>query len=84
MSDQFQWSGNTLHEAIRFVLAIMPENTGSTQKISWIIQEKTLYRKKDGGFPEDWQLYLRAKRHPEMFEIIDRNTIQLILDRLDE
>ena len=68
----------TLHEAIRLVLERVPKRTASTAFIAEEISRRKLYLQKSGkeAFPE--QIFLRARRYPKWFEIIDRQTIRLL------
>ena len=67
-----------LHEAMALVLKDAPNCRASTSFLSDEIWERRLYWQKDGGkaFPE--QMFLRARKHPDVFEIIDKDTIRLI------
>ena len=67
----------TLHEAIKDVLSKKNNKTASTQYISNEIYKNNLYLKKDGGKAQPSQIFLRARNYPDLFEVIDRNTIKL-------
>jgi antitoxin Phd len=66
----------TLDDAIRIVLHECTNNTASTAFVADEINRRRLYIQKDGGpvFPE--QMFLRARRYRELFEVIDKNTIR--------
>lgn len=68
----------TLHEAMVCVLLEQPNYKASTRAISDEIYRKSLYRKKDGNKAEEYQIFLRAKNYPHLFELIDRYTVKLI------
>ena len=67
-----------LHEAIVIILQEQPNHTASTQFISDEIYRRKLYLKRDGNKAEAFQMFLRAKNYPHMFELIDRQTIKLL------
>jgi hypothetical protein len=67
----------TLHEAIKIVLNEMPEKTATINLISKEIEERNLYRQKTGGVAQPFQIFLRAKKYPDLFEIVDTKTIKL-------
>jgi hypothetical protein len=66
----------TLDDAILIVLHDRPDRTAGTAHISEQINQRRLYVHKDGTgvFPE--QIFLRARRDPAFFEIVDRETIR--------
>lgn len=58
----------TLHEAIVAVLESENNRGLTAQEIADLNAEKNLYRrKKDGEFPEEWQIRLRVKNYPGLF-----------------
>lgn len=70
-------SPGTLHEAMKVVLSEMPNLAASTRILSDKIYNRNLYRKKDGGKALPGQIFLRARKYPALFEIIDRGKIRL-------
>jgi hypothetical protein len=42
------------------------------------IIKKRLYKQMDGGDPFPEQIFLRARKHSEWFEVIDKETISLL------
>jgi len=67
----------TLQEAIKIVLDDLAEKTGSINFISKEIEERNLYRQKTGGIAQPFQIFLRAKKYPDLFDIVDHKTIKL-------
>jgi hypothetical protein len=67
-----------LHEAMAIVLKDAPNFTATTSFLSDEIWERELYWQENGGkaFPD--QMFLRARKYPAIFEVIERNTIRLI------
>lgn len=70
----------TLHEAMVVVLSEQPNHTASTKFLSDEIYKRGLYYQKSGGKAQDYQMFLRAKNYPQLFELIDRQTIKLKKD----
>jgi len=68
----------TLHEAMQIVLRDRPNKTDSTENVANEIIWRNLYKQKDGGdvFPD--QIFLRARRYPKLFDVIDIKTVKLI------
>ena len=71
---------NTLHKAIRIILEESENRINTTTFISDEINKRELYRKKDGSRVKPFQIYLRADNYPDLFDVIDRNTIKLKKD----
>jgi len=67
-----------LHEAMVIVLIHCPGKTASSDFIANEIISRNLYKQRDGEdvFPK--QIYLRARRYPKFFELIDNETVKLI------
>ena len=67
-----------LHEAMAIVLKDAPNFTATASFLSDEIWERELYWQESGdkAFPD--QMFLRARKYPAIFEIIERNTIRLI------
>jgi hypothetical protein len=67
----------TLHEAMAIVLKDAPNFTATINFLSEEIWERELYWQKNGdkAFPE--QIFLRARKYPSIFEVIDRQTLKL-------
>ena len=42
----------------------------SPAEIALEIRKQNLYRKRDGGFADDWQIIMRAHHKPEQFEVV--------------
>lgn len=69
----------TLHEAMKMVLVGQPGHTATTASISEEIARLDLFRRpKDDQHPEDWQIRLRARRYPSLFEMPDDVTVRLL------
>jgi hypothetical protein len=68
----------TLHKAIRLVLEECKDNRASTKHICEEIIQRGLYKQRKGGdvFPD--QIFLRARKYLDWFEVIDRSTISLL------
>ena len=57
-----------LHEAIIEILKSENNRGLRALEIARLNEQKDLYRrKKDGEFPEEWQVRLRVKNHEELF-----------------
>ena len=68
-------AGITLHEALRIVLHDIPDRTASTEHISRKIIKRKLYAQQKHGniFPE--QIFLRARQHPQLFDLDGRTVV---------
>jgi len=66
-----------LHEAMVVVLIHCSGKTASTEYVSNEIIKRNLYKQKDGGdvFPD--QIFLRARKYPKYFDVIDKSTVGL-------
>jgi len=58
----------TLHDAIVAILESENNRGLIAKEIADLNEEKGLYRrKKDGEFPEEWQIRMRVKNYPKLF-----------------
>lgn len=66
-----------LHEAMIAVLTHCTNRTASTAYVANEIIGRNLYKQKNGGnvFPD--QMFLRARNYPDVFEVIDKYTVNL-------
>ncbi len=60
----------TLHEAITEILKSENNRGLRAREIVHINKQKDLYRKKDGEFPEEWQIRMRVKNYRHLFKCI--------------
>lgn len=67
----------TLHEAIRLVLEECPNRRASTTEICDEIIRRKLYLQRKGGKPFPEQIFLRARKRPKWFEVVDGETVAL-------
>lgn len=67
----------TLHEAMRMVLEDCPNRTATTEQITKEVIGRKLYFQKNGGdvFPD--QIFLRARKYPQLFELTGRTIVKL-------
>jgi hypothetical protein len=64
---------------MRNELSDQPTRTASTRMASEEIARRHSWRRpKDGKHPEDWQIGLRARKHPEMFAMPEPSTLKLL------
>ena len=68
-----------LHDAMKTILEECPNNTATPPKIFELNINEDLYiRPKDGNYPEDWQILLRAKKYRSLFRVLENDDIQLL------
>lgn len=67
----------TLHEAMQMVLNDCPNKSATTDFISEEIAKRNLYRQKTGGVAHPAQIFLRARKYPHLFELIENKIIRL-------
>ena len=68
----------TLHEAMRIVLSGEPGRTATTQRVSDEVARRRLYSQKSGGVAHSGQIRIRAVKHPELFEMMERHIVRLV------
>jgi hypothetical protein len=52
-----------------------PEKTASTTYVSEQINRRRLYVQRDGGEVFPAQMFLRARKYPQLFTVINRDTV---------
>lgn len=67
----------TLHEAMRIVLEERLNKSATTKFLSEEIERRNLYRQKTGGIAHPAQIFLRARKYPHLFDLIDRDIVRL-------
>ncbi|HEX4794039.1 MAG TPA: hypothetical protein VH370_09620 [Humisphaera sp.] len=67
----------TLHDAIKKVLLEQPQHMASADLLSDEIARRNLYLRKNGEVSGDWQVMMRARNHPELFDLVDEATVRL-------
>jgi hypothetical protein len=72
MSDQL-----TLHEAIKVVLQDCPNRTGTFTFVANEIAKRGLYSQREGGDAPASQIGLRARKYPNLFEIIPPDKVRV-------
>ncbi len=69
----------TLHEAMIQVLREAINHIMHADMLSEEIFKRELYRQKDGDIAPPSQIKLRAKNYANLFEIVDKSYIKLIV-----
>lgn len=67
----------TLHEAMKIVLAEVPNKTMHASKLADEIYNRRLYVKKDGGKAQYTQIRARCGHYTSLFEVLPGNYIRL-------
>lgn len=73
MSDQ-----STLHEAMRIVLQGRPNRTATFASVAKEIADRSLYSQRVGGSAPASQIRLRARKYPDVFEIVPPDKVRLV------
>jgi hypothetical protein len=66
----------TLSDAILIALHDAPNRTAFTADIAHAINSRRLYVQRTGGPVSPDQIFLRTRRDPDFFQVIDRATIK--------
>jgi len=72
LSDQL-----TLHEAMRIILQEFPSRTATFNSVANAIAKRGLYSQKEGGDAPSSQIRLRARKYPQLFEVIPPDRVRL-------
>jgi hypothetical protein len=67
----------TLHEAMAIILDECPNKSATTVFLSDEISKRNLYKQKTGGIAHSVQIFLRARRYPDLFELEGNKVIRL-------
>ena len=67
----------TLHEAMEIVLSECPNKTATFEHVSSEIASRKLYYRRDGDFPPPYQIGMRVRKYPHLFDIIPPDKVRL-------
>ena len=70
-------SQHTLQDAMRIVLLEAEDHTMHAAALAEAIYQKGLYYKRDGTKAEYNQIRARCSHYPDLFEVLEKNTIKL-------
>ena len=73
---------HTLHDAMVIILLERKDRTASTEFLSDEIAQRGLYRQRKGGIAHKGQIAARARKYPQLFQIVAPQTIRLVGNRL--
>ena len=67
----------TLHEAMVIILEECPNKSTTSDFLSNEISKRNLYKQKTGGIAHPVQILLRARKYPELFEVVGNKVVRL-------
>jgi hypothetical protein len=73
-----QMFDGTLHKAMQIVLLERESETATTGEIAKEIEQRQLYKRKDGDAARAAQINARVRHYPELFRFVEAGTVGLV------
>jgi len=77
---ELQMFDGTLHKAMRIILLERQSYTATTQELSVEIEQRSLYKRKDGNAASARQINARVKKYPALFDFAGPGVVRLVSD----
>jgi len=74
---EIQMFDGTLHKAMKIVLLERESGTATTGEIAAEINQRQLYKRKDGDAARAKQINARVRQYPELFQFVEPGIVRL-------